>query len=423
MVEGDGSIPEEANAEATGAPQPTCDRRQGPLFRWLGLLLVYMVVLGLTEARLWRPGTLFVGATNVQIAEAQAWWNGRLDLPERWHDTALHDGKVYSHFPPMFSIIAAGLVPFFQGVPHWFMVLLALLVPLLAYELFRRLVRSPWWAAVAAIGYVCGTSLWPVLDWTIRTASPYYVNIMLANIGLLMFLIELSGRKRVWLAGLGLLIATLSRQLSVAFAIPLIWLALRRDGAELRGRRLATLAVVGVIVAAVPLVANTLKFDHPLRTGYSLIYEGRDDPLAKNAQEFGIFSPAFVVDNLYHTNLGLPNRYVITMAGQKEIHFRPNTACTGIWWTSPLLLWLFVDIRRILSLPAARWLLVAAGLVYVALLFFHATGADQRGCNRFSLDYMPALLAIIVPRCFAGRRRWISLVMIGWSVVYFRWLI
>ena len=111
------------------------------------------------------------------------------------------------------------------------------------------------------------------------------------------------------------------------------------------------------------------------------------------------------------------------MEGEPEYHLRPNFDGTGIWWTTPLLLWLLVELRRILADPAARGLLVAAVLIYAALLFFHATGADQRGYNRFSLDYLPALFAVIVPTCFRGRRRWLSLAMILWSVVYFRCLI
>lgn len=168
---------------------------------------------------------------------------------------------------------------------------------------------------------------------------------------------------------------------------------------------------------------NTLKFGHPLDAGYLRIYEGRDDRFAMDARSFGLFSPHFVPRNLYHANLGFPTLHRIEMAGRPEYHLRPNYDGTGIWWTTPLLIWLLVDIRRFLADPAARVLLVAALLVYMALLFFHATGADQRGYNRFSLDYLPALFAVIVPACFRGRRRWISLGMICWGVVYFRWLI
>jgi hypothetical protein len=398
--------------------------------QWLGLVVVLLVVLGLNTASLWRPDTLFGRGRNVQIAEAQAWWEGRLDLPiddreplRRDHDTAVLNGRVYSHFPLMFTFVSVGLVPLFDGVPHWFMVLAALTVPILAYVLFRRLTGSPWWGALTAIGYVCGTSIWPVLDRTIRTGSPYVVNITVANIGLLVLLIGLSGRRGLWVAGIGLIIASLSRHLTVAFAIPLVWWAFRGYVPGKRRAQLITLGVVGLIVAGIPLTANTLKFGHPLRTGYKLIYEGREDNFAMDAKTYGLFAAHFVPRNLYYANLGFPRVHRITLAGKEEVHLQPNTLCTGIWWTTPLLLWLFVDFRRILSDPAARWVLVAAAAVYVALLLFHATGASQRGYNRFSLDYMPALFAIIAPRCFAGRRRWISIAMMGWSVLYFWWFI
>jgi hypothetical protein len=285
------------------------------------------------------------------------------------------------------------------------------------------LTGSPWWGALAAIAFVCGTSAWPVLDRTIRTASPYQVNITLANIGLLIFLIEFTGRRRVWLAGIGIIIATLSRQLTVAFAIPLVWMALQGAPPAQRRGRMITLAILGLIVAGVPLLANTLKFSHPFETGYKLIYQGRDDSFATDAQTHGLFAAHFIPRNLYYANLGLPKVNRVTIAGEDEVHLQPNTQCTGIWWTTPLLLWLFVDIRRIISDPAARVLLLAAVLIYVALLFFHATGAYQRGYNRFSLDYMLALFAIIVPCCCTGVRRWVSVAMIAWSVLYFRWLL
>ena len=192
---------------------------------WLGVALVILAFGLLVEAKLWRPDTRFTIKENVQIGEAEAWWKGRLDLPERKWDTALKDGRVYSHFPPMFSVIAAVVVPLFRGVPHWFIVLaLVLPVLLLAYALFFRRTGSPVWAALLAIGLACGTSALPVIDKTLRGASPYFVNQTLATVGLLIMLVESFGRRRVWMVGIGLVVAALSRQMTVAYLIPVIWL-------------------------------------------------------------------------------------------------------------------------------------------------------------------------------------------------------
>ena len=102
----------------------------------LGAVVLLVTFVLLTEAKLWRSGDIFHLENNSQIGEATSWWEGRLDLPRRMWDTALKDGKVYSHFPPMFTMLAALVVPFLGGVPHWLVVVaLALPVPLLAAAL------------------------------------------------------------------------------------------------------------------------------------------------------------------------------------------------------------------------------------------------------------------------------------------------
>jgi hypothetical protein len=174
---------------------------------------------------------------------------------------------------------------------------------------------------------------------------------------------------------------------------------------------------------ALPLALNALKFGHPLDTGYLRIYEQRDDELARGAKTYGLFSPHFIPRNLYYANLGFPRVERIVMAGEEQIHFVRNRYGTGIWWTTPLLIWLFVDGRRILGNPRSRMLLVAAAAVFAALMCFHGTGFEQRGYNRFSLDYLPVLLVLVAPYCCEGWRKWLSLAMVVWSVIYFRLLI
>ena len=96
---------------------------------------------------------------------------------------------------------------------------------------------------------------------------------------------------------------------------------------------------------------------------------------------------------------------------------------TGIWWTTPLLLWVIVGFPQLLRDGSSAVMLLSAGVVYGLLMFWHGTGAVQRGFNRYSLDYIPVILVLVAPLCCRGRRRWVSIAMIGWSVVYFRILI
>lgn len=381
------------------------------------VLLVFAVLCG---AKLWRPGDVLTIRENIQIAEAQAWWGGRLDLPERKWDSALFEGRVYSHFPPMFSFISSLVVPYFDGFPHGLLVLLIVLpAPILAYGLFNRICGTANRGALIAIALICGTSAIPVLDKAVRGASPYPVNQILALDGLLIFLWEYVGRGRVAVLGLGLAIAAWSRQLSLAFAIPYLWSAWLR-GEQIRFKRVGgALAVLGFIVA-VPMILNMLKFGNPLDSGYMYLYNDRpEDAFSRDARTNGLFSPQFVPRNLYHANLGFPEVHRVRIEEQSQVFLQPNQMGTGIWWTTPLLLWLFLDFRKVLADPRSRMLLIAAALANFALLFYHSTGFEQRGFNRYSLDYLPALLALVAPGAIAGRRIWISSAMIAWSVFYF----
>jgi hypothetical protein len=412
----------ERRSDSPGNPRAS---RTGDRWRNAAAVGVVLTVCAVVcPAKLIRPGATFDVRENAQIAEAKAWWGGRFDLPERGWDTALKDGKVYSHFPPLFSAVAAILVSVFDGVPHWFVVLfVATPVPVLAYLLFRRRGLSEFWAATAAIGLVCGTSALPVIDKTLRGGSPYFINQTLAMIGVLLILCESFGRRRVWLAGVGLVIAALSRQLTIVYAMPFALVVLGGRENPRRSDWVALFATA-LVVVVVPLTLNALKFGDPFDAGYMHVYADRpEDRFSRDAKSHGLFSPRYVARNLYHANFGFPDVHRIEVAGAAEIHLRPNEVGTGIWWTTPLLLWLLVDIRRLLRDPDARIWLIAAMIAFGGLMLYHSTGYVQRGFNRYSLDYVPVLAALVAPRCFAGWRRWVSAAMIAWSVVYFRWLI
>lgn len=391
----------------------------------MGLIAVIAVFVLLCDARHWRPGELLTIRENIQIAEAQAWWKGRLDLPERKWDSALVQGKVYSHFPPMFTFLSAALVPFFGGVPHWAVTVLVVLPTLiLAYLLFFCRTQRVRWAVLAALALVAGTSALPVIEKALRGANPYNINHTLALAGLLTFLVEYFGRGRIAVMAVGLAVAGWSRQLMIVYLIPFWWSAWHEAPSEPRTRRRILAGASTLAVLAVPLASNTLKFGSPLDCGYMHVYNERpEDNFSRDARAHGLFSAHFVPRNAYYANVGLPDLHRIDVAGDRRFYLHPNSWGTGIWWTTPLLLWLLVDWKRIWGEPRERMLLFGALLANIALLFYHSTGYQQRGFNRYSLDYVPVVLALVAPRCFMGQRRWISLAMIGWSIAYFGYLV
>ena len=253
------------------------------------------------------------------------------------------------------------------------------------------------------------------MEQAVRSGTMWHLNHALSQVGLLIFLLEFFGRRRVWLGGLGLAVAFWSRQLTLAYLLPLIWMAWAQvPDRRRRVGRAALLAAILAVMVAVPLALNALKFGHPLDSGYRNVYAGRDDKLSREA-EHGIFALHFVPRNLYYMNLGFPRFYHVAGGW----HWRPNNEETGIWWTTPLLICLLIRLRRIWRDPQGRPALLAVALIFTGLLCYHSTGWEQRGYNRYSLDYVPVMLALVAPYCGRGRLGWIMPLAVAWSVAYF----
>ncbi|MCH7812502.1 MAG: hypothetical protein IID40_00645 [Planctomycetes bacterium] len=394
----------------------------------LGLIGVYLAMYLLVDAGALVHEYLLlpegVSHVNPNVAEGAAWLAGRLELADRTYDTAQYEGRAYNVFPPLFSLISAAVLAFVPaGVPHVVLLVVAALpIPGLAYGLFLRRTRRVRMAVLLTLGYLLGTSLLPVMDYALRNGDVWHVNHLLSQVGLLIFLGDYFGRRRIWLGGLGLILAIWSRQLMAWYLLPLALVAWRLRVSSSRRRAVWGFVIPAVVALVLPALLNTLKFDSPLASGYRHIYEGRwdnlDDWPAQSARR-GIFSPVFLPRNLYFMNLGLPLPDLRGWA----LRFRPDVRGTGIWWTTPLLLLLVYDWHRVRRRREVRYLLTAVAGCWAVLMLYHSTGYAQLGYNRFSLDFMVVLLAVVAPRCDGPRRRWMALACVLWSIWYFRWAI
>jgi len=389
-----------------------------------GLILVYLGVYLLVDAQAVKHSYLLIPRNNSNVAEAEALLDGHLELTERAYDTALFEGKAYNVFPPLLTLISAAVMSVVPaGVPNTVLIVLLLLpTPGLAYALFLRRTERVRMAVLLSWGYLLGTSLLPVMNLGLRNGEVWFVHHILAQIGLLIFLLDYFGRRRVWLGGIGLIIAAWSRQLTALYLIPLAWAALAGYQTWSRRVRLVMLGLATIVLVALPATLNTLKFGSPLESGYRYLYEGRwdnpEDWAAQNAKR-GLFSPVFLPQNLYYMNLGLP----LPDSPLWLVRFVPNPYGTGIWWTTPLLLLLLVDWRRLWARQDIRYLLIGAAAVFAVLMLYHTTGRAQHGYNRFSLDFIVVLLAAVAPGCDGPKRKWVTFAFVLWSIWYFRWAI
>ncbi len=391
--------------------------------RAIGLVVVYGLLLAIVDVPLWQPGAYITPGANIQVAEAQRWLLGHLSLANRdFYDTAPVGDEVFSHFPPLMTFLSLAVVPWSpDGVPMILAsAIFVLPVPLLAFMLFLR--RSPTvvCAVVLTCLFVLGTSEYSVLRRVLQSGKVWQMNNAITQVGLLLFLLEFFGRRRVWVGGVGLLISIWARLTMGVYLLPFWWMILK-GGTEssstdaVRTRRIVAGALLTVVILGVPMLLNTLKFGNPLNTGYTLIYADRDDPVARTAQYTGVFSPVYIPRNLYWMNLGLPTieKY------RGDWRWVASTECTGLLWTTPVVLFLFWDWRRIWSERSNRWLLASVGIVYVVLMLYHNTGWTQKGYNRFSLDFLLPLLAMVAPMAMMGRRKYLTVGLTIWSIVYF----
>lgn len=372
---------------------------------------------------------------SLPVLEALAWHDGRFDLattgPAPLHsrptDTAYRDGRVYNVFPPLLSFLsyAALSAQAWQGQAFsesaaiyspWYVAVVMLPVLLVGFWAFRQVTGRSEWAAVLTGYWILGT---PILIMLVasRTGLANYTNHALSNVGLLLIAGDMLGRRRLWPACLGLLIAVWTRQLTVFYSVAMVLIVWRVS--LHRKRDLALIGLVVFVALGTLGMLNYLKFGHPLDSGYASIYAGRDGIIAQRAVEHGhTFDVRFVARNFWWMNLALPELSI--QEPQLQLRLLGDGDGASFWLGSPLLLLVFWDARRWWRDGVRRSLMIASFLVIPVLLCYHTTGAAQAGFFRFSLDFMPIWLMVLAPYTAGGRRAWFALACLGWSVLYFQ---
>lgn len=404
--------------------EPTTEPRWRPWLCFLFLLVAIQVCLG-PKIQLSQWGVS--AEQNAGVAEGVAWLNGRLDLTragrdiehDRPHDTAAFNGKVYNVFPPLVPALTAVLAPIHRllAAPpdawlQWTFVLFVFWpLPILGYLVFRRETGDSAWGALLTLAWMGGTAVLPDLDYA-RQGFLGPINHVLSQTGLLLLAADLLGKQRIWPALIGLLIAAWSRQMTALYAIPILVVAYQR--------RLLPLCIAGLALIAAPLISlNLLKFGNPFDSGYAFIYAGRTDQLAERAHQHGIFSTAFILENLWYMHAALPT----FGPGFTQIRIAPSGNGTSIWFTTPLLIYIFIDVPRWWRDSRRRLLMLSTVPVMAGLALYHTTGFMQVGYNRFALDCIPIWLVVVAPFTRGGWRTWFTLGATAWSLLYFQQIV
>jgi hypothetical protein len=344
------------------------------------LALVTVIMLYDTYRRIQES----TGADNVHAYQAQAFLQGKLDIEKRMHDTALLDGKIYSHFPPFPAVVLLPFVAVFgvEGT-NPFLVKLALTVlnvMVLRAILLRIGVEAnvAWWAIA---GFFAGTAYWPLTGFE---GVWWFSQVVAVTC---MFLAIWAGL-RGWglMAGLFLGAAMMSRQMCVYSAIFLVVLLWDNSGSSLLNRLWTQFGFAAMIAASIGLFLwfNWARFGAPMDSGYSYLEVG--DVWTENINRFGLFNLAYVPFNLcqllfqgFHFEL-TPDKFQMDRNG------------TSITFASP---WVFAAFWAVWKRPlvAAAWTTIL--LTVCHLMVYYSNGWSQINAQRYTLDFLPVAVLLV----------------------------
>ncbi|MEJ8572626.1 glycosyltransferase family 39 protein [Microbaculum marinum] len=362
-------------------------------------LLAAILLAGLLLRALTEPGD-----TNSYAPLADAFLHGRLDITGCVDvDCAIHDGRTWVIFPPLPAVLA---MPFVAMFGPGFAGFIALALVATAVSLWM------WWRIFGRLSLDRPAAIWLLLALAFGTPL-YYVTIRGDGVWffaqstaflLVTFAIHQTLRgSTLWLAGLAIGLAFLSRQMSLFYLPFLFVLALRTDEPLIslrwpHWRRALALGLPVAAALAVYFLYNYARFGDPLDTGYGyMMPPGPDDRtmVDDRLDRYGLFSSAYLLFNVmylfvqgFHLEFAGPTMTVPQML---------DSAGTSLLAASPfVLLAVFAPLRRPVAIGVLTILIIA-----VPILFYHSNGFTQYNAQRYVLDWLPVLLVILA---FALRR-------------------
>jgi hypothetical protein len=352
------------------------------------------------------------GNENHYVYQAKAILEGRLDIDEKLHDTAEFKGKVYVVYPPFPVLILLPFVAIFglKTEVTLIAIVLAVISVILLYRILIKVnvVRKnrPW----ILLAFFFGTGYW--LCFRNSLGVCWFAHVV-AVFAMLLAIHEALGRGNGILTGLFLGFAFLSRQLSIFFALFLVFaLWTNETRKDLKNKIMHSLfffSGLGVCVIAY-LVFNFLRFGNMFDTGYEYLEIGGF--MQYRIQKYGQFSIFHIPFNAvymflqgFHLNYGdWPN----TVTSVHE-WWPIDPFGTAITFASPFIIYA-IWARWKKSLLITAWISIL--IVLIGTLSYYNNGWVQYNVQRFSMDFLPVLIILIALGIQHGKKPfWKALIL------------
>ena len=388
--------PTERNREKQKFPTSLEWGRKGTVLLFVSMATLYLLI-ALVRYLHGPPG---IGQHFVYLADG--WLHGHLyvhDLPHDTQDFTLHNGHWYVAFPPLPAVLMLPLVAIFHlanpplitfslsvGMGILNLGLMLWVLKRFSYSQFvgQKLIPVAWLLGLFAFG---SEHLYAVMQGHVWELAH-----IVATTFLLLYIGETLGKRRPLVAGLFLGLAVLSRT-TVLFTFPFfVLLAMKTEHMRplkvwLPGvlkQLVPFFAMLGLFVVGM-LIYNKARFGSFTDFGYTGM--NVNPYVSGGLHKYGLFSLHFLPTNFRYMLLEPPK----LISSVPYLIF--STHGTGIFWTTPALLFAFLAFRS----PERRWLagalLVASLLPMALLLLYFNTGWLQFG-YRFSLDFLPFALLL-----------------------------
>lgn len=329
---------------------------------------------------------------NHYIFLANAFLQGRLDiipLSLPMGDIALFKDKYFVYFGPLPAIMLLPFVIFFKNLSsqHILAIGLSIVDFFLLYQIAKRIVKKAEDAAWLSVFFIFGTIF---IFFTLLNLTAYQVQIIAISF-LIFALYEFFYKRRWLLMGVFIALAGMTRPTLFLTAIFFIFGLLSSISEQNRKRKLIIFIIPLVISFILLGTYNFLRFSNIFETGYNHALLGSH---LKPAMTKGLFSLSHIPGNLFLLFLKGPDPIKENLIDYqlKFPFFRANEWGMGIFFTSPLFLYIFLsDLRKKIILHC--WIIVL--IMLIPTLTYFGIGVSQYGF-RNALDFYPFLFLILL---------------------------
>lgn len=350
---------------------------------------------------------------NYFVLLADAFLHGRLDLLQNplWLNELVNwQGRYYMVFPPMPAIFLMPFVYIFgtSFSQPFASALFGSLSVAISYLVFLNIFKDKKIAIWSSILFAFGTIYW----FHAEVGSAWYFAQIIANLFIWLMLLEVSTKKRLFLMGLFIGAAYLSR-ISTIFAAIFPLLYLHEKFFLFRNNRFWNLNFKNIFLYASGLIAalllnalyNYLRFGVVYDIAYQLL------PIFNEPwYKYGLVSLRYIPIHLNEMLTAMP----------KVVNFPPfiipSMFAMAVWFTTPaFVLIAFARYKTKLVFVSAMTAIVIA----LPSLVHGGNGFTQFG-YRHTLDYMPFLLLLTISG-IRGRLKWWIKALIILSIIVNLW--